>query len=214
MHYLIYKISNKLNNKIYVGAHKTNNKNDDYFGSGLLLKRAIEKYGKENFNKEILLECSNEEEMWKNEASIVDAEFVARDDTYNIKMGGCGGFDYINKYKKNIYENHNKTENFRKSVSFGVREWWKNRSPEEREEYAQKVAIQSKLYIEKNGNPFLGRKHSDESKDKMRKARLGKVNGKDNPAYGTMWITNGLDNKKIKRDTVIPMGWKKGRIIK
>ena len=47
MNYTIYKTTNTVNNKIYIGKHQTENINDSYLGSGISLERAINKYGKE-----------------------------------------------------------------------------------------------------------------------------------------------------------------------
>lgn len=96
MFYYLYKITNTLNNKIYVGIHQTTNLNDGYFGSGLNLNRAIKKYGKENFIKEILEYFSNEESMLVREKQVVNSTFVSADTTYNIVEGGHGSFSYIN----------------------------------------------------------------------------------------------------------------------
>jgi hypothetical protein len=61
-------------------------------GSGLHIKRAIKKYGESNFKKKIIHFCENELEMKRLESKIVDEEFIKRNDTYNIKVGGHGGF--------------------------------------------------------------------------------------------------------------------------
>lgn len=94
MYYLIYKTTNQLNGKYYVGAHRTKNKNDSYLGSGVALKRAIEKYGRENFKREILEECESEDIMFKRESEIVNA-ILEDTDSYNMTRGGKGGFNHI-----------------------------------------------------------------------------------------------------------------------
>ncbi len=53
----IYKITNNINKKIYIGKDITCNPN--YFGSGVFIKKAITKYGRENFTKEIIDFCSD-----------------------------------------------------------------------------------------------------------------------------------------------------------
>ena len=94
--YTIYKITNTINNRIYIGKHETTDVNDEYMGSGKLLKRAQDKHGIENFRKEILYVFDTEEEMNAKEAELVTEEFCQREDTYNICVGGKGGFSYIN----------------------------------------------------------------------------------------------------------------------
>ena len=63
IYYGIYKITNLLNGKMYIGKHKTTNLDDNYMGSGKHLKYALQKYGKENFRKEWIMFCEDEEEM-------------------------------------------------------------------------------------------------------------------------------------------------------
>ena len=99
MFYYLYQVTNKINNKIYVGVHKTSNLDDGYMGSGKVIKSAISKYGEQNFEKSILEFFSNEEEMFKREMEIVNEEFLLRDDVYNLRRGGFGGFDYLNSIK-------------------------------------------------------------------------------------------------------------------
>jgi len=97
MFYLVYKITNTVNDKFYIGCHKTKVKDDGYMGSGKLIKKAIEKYGVENFRKEILAECSSKEEMFAKEKEFV----VLSEISYNLKHGGDGGFDFINDKRLN-----------------------------------------------------------------------------------------------------------------
>jgi hypothetical protein len=211
MHYLIYKITNRLNNKFYVGKHKTENVNDDYLGSGVILIRAIEKHGKENFIKEILFECKTEDEMNQREIDIVDEEFIARPDTYNVKLGGQGGWDYINKHGLQHTE---KWKNSCKPIPGNKRFLELIETDESfREEFGQKVSNGLRLYY---SNPiafrsFAGKVHTDETKEKMSNSMKGKNRGKRNGSYGKHWITNGIENRKVDKNIVLD-GWRIGRV--
>ena len=89
-YHIIYKTTNLINGKIYVGFHSTDDLEDSYLGSGWILKAAIKKYGKENFKREILMVCPTREEAREVEACLVDELFVKRPDTYNTALGGMG----------------------------------------------------------------------------------------------------------------------------
>jgi hypothetical protein len=95
-YYSVYKITNKINGKCYIGTHKTNDLNDGYMGSGKYLTRAIQKNGLENFEKVILHVYTTSEEMFAKEAEIVNEDFLSNENTYNLRLGGFGGFDYVN----------------------------------------------------------------------------------------------------------------------
>lgn len=95
MYYFIYKTTNKINQKYYYGAHSTENINDGYLGSGVSLKKAILKYGKENFSREIVEFCHDNEEMYLKEEKIV-SEHYRNDQCYNMNVGGRGGWNYVN----------------------------------------------------------------------------------------------------------------------
>lgn len=92
MQYTIYKVTNLLNGKIYIGKHACKCKNIcKYFGSGKAIKAAIARHGKENFLKEIVALYQTEADMNEAEKELITEEFVARSDTYNCGIGGEGG---------------------------------------------------------------------------------------------------------------------------
>jgi hypothetical protein len=84
--------------------HQTKDLNDNYMGSGKLIKRAIQKYGLENFKKEILYIFDNEADMCDKEKELI----VLDEMSYNLCNGGSGGFDYINKNNLNWSPEKNK----------------------------------------------------------------------------------------------------------
>ena len=93
MFYTIYKTTNLINGKIYVGAHSCSDVNDSYMGSGGSIKSAIKKYGKHNFSKQILFLADSEEEMFDIERVLVDKTFIKRKDVYNKCEGGLGNIN-------------------------------------------------------------------------------------------------------------------------
>ena len=102
MYHTLYKITNLINHKIYVGIHSTNDLDDGYMGSGTALKRAYKKYGVESFNKEIIGFYESREQLERVEKSIVNNDFVQNRDTYNVQIGGSGNFIVSEEAKKRI----------------------------------------------------------------------------------------------------------------
>jgi len=88
MFHTIYKTTNTVNGKIYIGAHSTMDPHDRYLGSGAELRKDIELLGYKVFIKEILHVFDTEEEMKKKERELVTPEFCLREDVYNKNRGG------------------------------------------------------------------------------------------------------------------------------
>jgi len=110
LYYTIYKITNLLNGKIYIGQHKTKNLYDGYLGSGKTLNKALNKHGINNFKKEYLFVFDNFEEMNNKEKELVNEEFIKRKDTYNITLGGAYGYFVINPETNELDSIFNLTE--------------------------------------------------------------------------------------------------------
>lgn len=89
-YYIIYKITNLINGKFYIGKHATEDVHDDYMGSGIIMKKAHQEYGIHNFKKEILFIFNNKTEMENKEHELVTREFIEKNNTYNTKSGGKG----------------------------------------------------------------------------------------------------------------------------
>lgn len=89
--HIIYKTTNIVNGKIYIGKHTTDKIEDGYLGSGVILKQAIDKHGRANFKREVLHKFENESDAYAMEAKLVDSNAVENPNCYNIKVGGEGG---------------------------------------------------------------------------------------------------------------------------
>ena len=201
-YYYLYQITNLVNAKIYVGVHKTKSLDDGYMGSGKIIRSAIEKHGISNFSKVILEFFDTSEAMYAREKEVVTNEFLLREDTYNLRRGGTGGFDYINRNQLNA-KGHSQTRSNRikvlqESSSKGGKSRFIKHGVHENFKQAGRTS-------------FLRKHHSAETKQKMSLTKKGTGLQDNNSQFGTMWITDGTNNKKIKKGLVIPEGWNKGR---
>ena len=204
-YYYLYKIINKLNNKIYVGVHKTDNLNDGYMGSGKILNRAIKKYGVENFKKDILIYFDTAEEMFIKEKEIVTDEFLLREDTYNLRRGGSGGFDYINK---DIEFRKSKNRKARAATDLILEDKWgsnwrstlgklANTKAHTESAKLKRKQTRKNLGIVSNASNMNTPEVNNKRKEKFKE--IGHQQGEKNSQAGTMWITNNVENKKIKK---------------
>lgn len=202
----VYRILNRLDGKIYIGCHQTDDLDDGYMGSGTLLRCAQRKYGIENFEKEILFQCDSVDEMFRCEAELVDRLFISRNDTYNMCEGGAGGRwspgRVTNGHKAGKLAYERKTgwhsAEAARNAAIASREWHKTDYAKEVRTRARKQAVAPEA-IAKKKETMAQNKHSQ---------------GKNNSQFGSMWITNGTDNKKISKDSNIPEGYYRGRKIK
>lgn len=102
----LYKTTNLVNGKFYYGIHTgpVVERVRLYLGSGILIKQAIKKYGRENFKREVLEVFSDYPSAYAREAEVVTAELVKDPMCYNLKPGGRGGINMTAEQKAKIAE--------------------------------------------------------------------------------------------------------------
>ena len=198
----IYLTTNNINGKKYIGQRKYSYDKDTYLGSGTILKKAVKKYGKENFSRYIISFAYSEIEMNILEEYYIELHnAVTSPNYYNLADGGKSGNKLAMKsteeiaeiYKKRADTISNKSDEEKAETSRKRSEAWENKSPEKMAEIGRKIS-QS---ISGEKHPFYGKKFSDEHKRKISEAKIGvkfseehkqKMSiankGENNPFYG------------------------------
>jgi len=185
MFHIIYKTTNLINGKIYIGAHSTSVLNDGYLGSGKYLKRAIKKYGIENFKREILHLFNTKEEMFSKEREIVTVDFIEENNTYNLKIGGSGGNPgIVGAFSGRKHSNETKKK---------IVEKRKLQSPADaatRQKMSENNGMKNSAIARKKvADALCGSKQTETHKQKVADANIGKVK-----------INNGIIAKSVSKE--------------
>jgi hypothetical protein len=210
---VIYKTTNLINGKFYIGKDEKNNPN--YIGSGLHLIRAIEKYGKHNFSKEIIDTASSREELNEKEIYWIEQTNAIKLG-YNIAPGGTGGnvlkdasVESILEWKRKIgiKASRKRTDEERAAISKGrlcITFSEEHKENIKKSRANQIITEEHKKNISKG---LTGRIQSEETKEKISIANKGKVFTKEHrekirknratqtpPTQGKKCMNNGIIN--------------------
>lgn len=163
--YYVYKTTNLVNNKYYIGVHKSSVKDlkKQYLGSGNLIRSAIKKYGRENFEIEILYTYNNSKEAFLKESELVTSVQVEDENCYNIKVGGLGGVGLVHREetKKSISQS---LSGKKKSASFSLNLSRIHKGKKVSNETREKQSISQKNRHKLRGHPLTGYRHTDKTK--------------------------------------------------
>jgi hypothetical protein len=198
-YHIIYRVTNILNGRYYIGMHSTTNIQDEYLGSGKRIKAEVKKYGKENFTKEIIEVLPSRQSLMLREAELVTTELLSDPLCLNLKNGGEGGWDHIDSAA---------IEKRARSISkskIGVKQ-----SSEHR-----KAISESKMGNKNFANSpgFTGIVPTEEHRRKIGEKNK-QLTGERNSQFGTCWVTDGVKPIKIQKeelDRYLALSYRRGR---
>ena len=211
MFYTVYRTVNLANGKYYFGVHKTGDPSDDYLGSGKYLKAAIAKHGEAAFKKDVLFVYLDPGSAFGKEDELVQCYRSLDPLCMNLKRGGSGGFDWINAHvdidhrERGVKGGKRRQEQVRKdpkSLALQLKFM----------EDGRKVALASECNKKAHkaiAVVWIGRKHTEEARKRMSGPRPCFM-GRNNPRFGTCWITKGLIERvveKLKLNEYLNQGW-------
>ncbi len=207
IHYL-YKTTCLVTNRYYIGMHSTHNLEDGYMGSGKRLRRSIRKYGVENHIREILEFFENRDLLIEAEKKAITPEILTDKNCMNLMAGGKGGFISEEQQRhRSICASNALLEKLKNDDVFMIK-YKELHLKGVKNSYTN--GVRKKIYF----YDWNGKKHSDETKNKISESKKNKRKGEKNSQYGTCWITKDSINKKIKKeefDSYLNEGWVKGR---
>ena len=222
MYGYIYKTTDLTNNKIYVGQHKANEFDDSYYGSGVIIKRLLNKFGTERFKCELLEECQSENELNEKEIYWIDKLNCRNKDIgYNLASGGSFGDSGYHKgmlgksqseYQKEqarIANSHPKSQEMKNKMSKALK-GNNNASNGKGMKFIHKGDLQKRVKEEDIPtylNEGWERGVSEKIKEAQRKAF------KEKYANGS-YINNGIDSKFVDNTELndwLNKGWKIGK---
>jgi group I intron endonuclease len=154
----IYKTTNLLNNRVYIGKKHKSIFDPTYYGSGVILNEAIKKYGKENFKIELLDWADNIKKLNYLEKYYI-LQLTDVYDLYNISKGGDGG-DTTSSHPNKIEIVNNRKKN--------LKNWHNNLSEEEKIKRGKKISASKKG----KSNGHEGFTQSDKTIEKIRKSNI------------------------------------------
>ena len=197
MYGYIYLTTNLINNKKYVGQHRSEIfEPNKYLGSGKLLQKAIDKYGKENFRCELLEECSSDSELNEKEVYWISKLNSVQDDNYyNLCKGGLGHTcEPWNKGKRGVQE---VTSKMLESLEYGRHLPASDNLKEKLRQIRTGCEVSDKTR-QKLRDAQTGKKMSNECKEKHRNLMLGS----NNPNYGGITDEHKEKLRQVSKDRV------------
>jgi hypothetical protein len=207
--HFIYKTTNLLSGKYYIGMHSTDNLEDGYLGSGKRLRYSINKHGAENHEREILEFLDSREGLKKREEEIVNKQLLEEGLCMNLTTGGEGGFT-SEQQRLNAEKSNAKQRLLRKDPEWAKKES-ENMSKGQKRSYEE--GRRERVYF----YDWSGKSHNEETKKKIGEKNSNHQKGEGNSQFGTCWITRDGENKKIKKhelENYTQQGWEKGRKLK
>ncbi len=173
MDHYIYIITNLTNKKQYIGEHSSNTE-DEYMGSGLLIKKALKKYGRKNFKKEILEFFPSKKEAFDSQGRYIKQCNTLVPNGYNIdKNGGTRpSLEFINEKISNKNKGIKRNEDSKKKLS-QIMTGEKN--PMYKHVYLSETLLKMSNNNRGINNPMYGKKQKNESKLKIGKANKGRI---------------------------------------